>query len=125
MAANRRRHRVFFTRHTEYHLRGDECVGVRERSTGEWLADHAALRLHALQLPAVLDSASWVGRRIHFWGSATDVLTSPVVSVGRPERDEVYAYVSQARAGSIARASVDLEEHEPPRVGLDGCLPAL
>ena len=27
MSMERRRHRVFVTRHTEYHLRGDECVG--------------------------------------------------------------------------------------------------
>ena len=29
---NRRQHRVFSTMHTEYHLRQDECVGVRDRA---------------------------------------------------------------------------------------------
>ena len=101
MADNRRRHRVFFTRHTEYHLRGDECVGVRDRSSGSWFSDHAALRLHAIAIPDVPESNEWIGQRIHFWGQRTDVLTSPVLAVGRPRIEEVFAYVSQARAGAI------------------------
>lgn len=102
MAEDRRRHRVFYTNHTEYHLRDDECVGVRDRDSGQWLIDHAALRLRALALPEVAESAAWIGQRISFWGQATDVVTSPVVAVGRPRLDQVPAYVSQARAGMIA-----------------------
>jgi hypothetical protein len=102
MAEDRRRHRVFYTRHTEYHLREDECVGVRDRESGEWMIDHVALRLHALTIPDLRASSDWVGRRIQFWGRWSDVLTSPVVSVGRPTLDEVPCYVSQARAGVIA-----------------------
>jgi hypothetical protein len=102
MAEDRRHHRVFFTRHTEYHLRDDECVGVRDRESGHWLIDHAALRLRALALPELPESSQWIGQRIQFWGRATDVLTSPVVAVGRPRLEEVPAYVSQARAGMIA-----------------------
>lgn len=115
MSADRRRHRVFFTRHTEYHLRGDECVGVRDRASGSWLSDHAALRLRALRLPSVLRSEEWIGQRIQFWGSRTDVLTSPVVAVARPERGHVGAYVSQARVGEFtARAgSVELQRSLP------------
>lgn len=104
MADNRRRHRVFFTTHTEYHLRADECVGVRDRASGVWLLDHEALRLRALTLPDLPESAAWIGQRIQFWGRKTDVLTSPVVAVGRPRLEEVPAYVSQARAGSICGA---------------------
>ncbi len=102
MAEDRRRHRVFFTKHTEYHLRDDECVGVRDRGTGEWIRRHAALRLRAVALPELPASTEWIGQRIQFWGRATDVLTSPVVAVGRPRLDEVPAYISQARAGLIA-----------------------
>lgn len=101
MSADRRLHRVFFTRHTEYHLRGDECVGVRDRDSGTWMTDHAALRLRALRLPSMRKSEEWIGRRIQFWGSRTDVLTSPVLAVGRAGIPEIGAYVSQARAGSI------------------------
>ncbi len=101
MSADRRRHRVFFTRHTEYHLRGDECVGVRDRNSGTWLNNHAALRLRALRLPDMFSSEEWIGLRIQFWGSRNDVLTSPVVAVARPELSQIGAYVSQARAGLI------------------------
>lgn len=99
--SERRRHRVFFTRHTEYHLRDAECVGVRDRASGAWVVKHAALRLHALAIPASEDGRDWVGQRIQFWGRATDVVTSPVLAVGRPRVEEVIDYVSQARAGEI------------------------
>lgn len=99
---NRRRHRVFATKHTEYHLRADECVGVRDRNTGAWLRRHAALRLRAVQLPPVGADAEWIGRRLQFWGHATDVTTSPVTEVMRPERAAVEHYVSGVRSGEIA-----------------------
>lgn len=114
MSHERRRHRVFYTNHTEYHLRDAECVGVRDRGTGDWVVDHAALRLHAVALPEV-DEEAWIGQRIQFWGRATDVLTSPVVAIGRPRVDEVFGYVSQARAGQIL---------DNPRGQLLACLPA-
>jgi hypothetical protein len=115
MSQDRRRHRVFYTANTEYHLRDAECVGVRDRSSGTWLTHHAALRLHALAIPEADDDGStWIGQSIQFWGRATDVLTSPVVAVGRPRLDEVFGYVSQARAGLI---------HENPRSKLEACLP--
>lgn len=102
MSQERRRHRVFYTQNTEYHLRDAECVGVRDRTTGEWLADHAALRLYALAImESPGDDEIWIGQRIQFWGRAIDVQTSPVVDVGRPRIDEVIGYVSQARSGVI------------------------
>ncbi|MFO0637423.1 MAG: hypothetical protein U0168_31745 [Nannocystaceae bacterium] len=102
MSLNRRRHRLFVTRNTEYHLRADECVGVRDRETGQWLRDHAALRLRALKLPPAGHDHVWLGQRIQFWGSNTDVVTSPVVAVGRPPRESIDHYVSLMRAGAIA-----------------------
>lgn len=101
MSDDRRRHCVFFTKHTEYHLRDAECVGVRDRGSGAWMLQHAALRLLALAIPELPESQEWIGQRIHFWGRDTDVLTSPVVAVGRPRLEEVVDYVSQARAGMI------------------------
>ena len=101
MSAERRRHRIFFTKHTEYHLRGDECVGVRDRRSTLWLLDHAALRLRALRMPRAGSGERWIGQRIQFWGHNTDVLTSPILGMGRPEQDEVQAYCSQAVTGSF------------------------
>lgn len=115
MSLERRRHRVFLTRHTEYHLRGDECVGVRDRQSRLWLLDHAALRLRAVSLPPAQESLMHVGQRIQFWGKSADVVTSPVLSVERPERNDLGAYVSQARAGDLAGSTDG---------ALKACLPA-
>lgn len=101
MPINRRRHRMFVTRNTEYHLRLDECVGVRDLQTGKWQRHHAALRLRAIRLPPMGHDHSWVGRRLQFWGSDKDVVTSPVLDVGRPEREVLPHYVSLERSGLI------------------------
>jgi hypothetical protein len=39
----RRRHRVFVTRNTEYHFRDGFCIAVRDRRTGHFLQGHLAL----------------------------------------------------------------------------------
>ena len=79
-------------------------MGVRERSTGAWILDHAALRLRALTVPPIGLGKRWIGNRIQFWGRNTDVLTSPVLDVFRPQRDDVGDYISHARAGEFDRA---------------------
>lgn len=93
---------MFVTNNTEYHLRLDQCVGVRDLSTGAWQRHHAALRLRAIQVPPMGHDHSWLGRRLQFWGGGQDVVTSPVVDVGRPERDVLPRYVSQEQSGLIA-----------------------
>ena len=40
----RRRHRVYVTKNTEYHLRDGFCVAVRDRRTGDFVSGHLALR---------------------------------------------------------------------------------
>jgi hypothetical protein len=101
MSKERRRHRMFVTRHSEYHLHDDQCVGVRDRDSGLWLLDHVALRLRALRLPAMGNDEDWVGSRIQFWGSRMDVVTSPVVIVARPRRTCLDSYVCRSVAGEI------------------------
>jgi len=96
---------MFVTRNTEYHLRLDECVGVRDLQTGDWQRHHAALRLRAIQLPPMGHDEKWVGRRLQFWSSDKDVVTSPVVEVARPERDVLVRYVSLERSGLISTAA--------------------
>ncbi len=102
MPINRRRHRMFVTNNTEYHLRLDECVGVRDRTSGSWQRHHAALRLRAIQLPPMGHDHHWVGRRLQFWGAQTDVVTSPVIEVSRPTREIIPKYVSQETSGLIS-----------------------
>jgi hypothetical protein len=101
MSKERRRHRMFVTRHSEYHLHDDQCVGVRDRGSGLWLLDHVALRLRALRLPSMGRDDDWVGNRIQFWGSRMDVVTSPVVTVARPRQACVDSYICRSVAGEI------------------------
>ncbi len=42
----RRRHRVFVTRNSEYLCRDKVCVAVRDRTTGEFEYDHPAIGRH-------------------------------------------------------------------------------
>ena len=40
---DRRQHRTIVTRNTEYHLKGEVCVAVRDRSTKRWAEGHLAV----------------------------------------------------------------------------------
>ncbi len=102
MGIERRRHRLFVTRHTEYHLRLDECVGVRDRESGRWYRDHAALRMHAVTMPERGEDSTWIGSRLKFFGNDTDVVTSPVVQIGRPDKGALEHYISLVTSGAIA-----------------------
>lgn len=99
--AERRRNRIFRTKHTDYHLNGTQCVAVRDRGSGLWLLSHAALRLHAIHVPALGAENDFEGCRIQFWGSKVDVVTSPVREVVRPERRDTAVYVSAAKSGAF------------------------
>ncbi len=102
MGIDRRRHRLFMTRHTEYHLRSEECVGVRDRESGAWQREHAALRLHAMRVPPLGEDGTWIGERLQFYGNNMDVVTSPITAVGRPARKNLPNYVTLAVAGTIS-----------------------
>jgi len=41
---DRRRHRVYVTKNTEYHFKDGFCIAVRDRRTGDFLQGHLALR---------------------------------------------------------------------------------
>lgn len=106
MNDDRRRHRLFRTRNTDYFLRDAECVGVRDRATGCWLRNHAALRMTALEVPeATEDEKTWVGRRLNFWGRDEDLVTSPLEAIERPALHTVVYYVSHMRSGIIEAAA--------------------
>jgi len=101
--AERRRHLMFVTRNTEYHLRDGVCVAVRDRRTGRFVPAHIAIKLplsgavhvnpHGIALP-LLDKPG-VGDALCFWGSeesSRQIVTSRVVSVERPPKEVVAAY---------------------------------
>ena len=96
----RRIHRVFVTRNTEYHVRRSTCVGVRDRKSGRWLAGHLAmesdmsggLRFNRNGGISPNEGVPAVGESIFFLASGRDLVTSPVVRIDRPERDIVQTY---------------------------------
>ena len=99
---DRRRHRVFMTRNTEYHFRDSVCVAVRDRRTGEWLPGHLALRrplfgsIRFFMNGALLPSPGEpkVGEALFFGEGGRDLITSPLESVCRPPKELVSEYPS-------------------------------
>ena len=96
----RRIHHVFVTRNTEYHVRRNECVAVRDSRTGEWMQGHLALRSRVwggLTFPSAggvraSDGVPSVGESLFFVASGRDLVTSPIVRIERPVREIVEQY---------------------------------
>ena len=98
--SERRRHRVFMTRNTEYHFRDGMCVAVRDRRTGEWLPGHLALRrqlfgsIRFFMNGSILPNPGEpkVGEALFFASGGRDLITSPLESVERPAKELVEDY---------------------------------
>jgi hypothetical protein len=96
----RRRHRVFVTRNTEYHFRDGFCVAVRDRRTGEFLHGHLALRrrvhggikFFANGALAPNPGEPRPGESLYFASDGRDLVTSPLERVERPSRELAGAY---------------------------------
>ena len=88
------------TRNTEYHVRRERCVGVRDRQSGEWMQRHFALNLPVAGAIRFFDSGAMaaspglpnVGESMYFEDVGRDMVTSSIVSVERPRRDVVEEY---------------------------------
>lgn len=99
---DRRIHRVFVTRNSEYHVRRRVCVGVRDRRSGDWLDGHLAIRstvsgglkFHDNGAISASDGLPRVGESLFFIASGRDLITSPILSVKRPESTVVAGYPS-------------------------------
>jgi hypothetical protein len=102
---DRRRHRVYVTRNTEYHCRDGICVAVRDVATGAFVSGHAALRRVAGGVLRIdlngavgaitpIETAS-VGMRLYFSFDADDrkaLVTSSIQDVRRPARHVLALY---------------------------------
>jgi hypothetical protein len=96
----RRQHRMYVTRNTEYHFRGETCVAVRDRKTGRFLDSHLAIQRrltggvkyqsNGSAIPSC--SAPQVGEALYFGEGGRDLVTSLCSSIERPERGLVAAY---------------------------------
>lgn len=99
----RRRHVVYVTRHTEYHCHSRECVGVRDRRSGEWKRRHTAIRsrlMGSINARGSLSAMPCLGHRLIFAGSKS-IITSRIECAARPAKDVIWAYTSLCTSGMI------------------------
>lgn len=100
----RRIHKVYVTRNTEYHVRRNVCVAVRDRISGQWCPRHGSIGMALTGAvsaagqggPVVLERPPGAGERLCFGDLA--LITSPLAEVRRPPRDVVLTYPLE-RAG--------------------------
>jgi hypothetical protein len=97
----RRQHRMYVTRNTEYHFRGKTCVAVRDRKTGRFLHSHLAMQrtlsggvkyqANGSAIPSC--APPQVGEALYFGEEeGRDLVTSLCSSIERPERRVVGTY---------------------------------
>jgi hypothetical protein len=96
----RRRHRVYVTRNTEYHFRDGFCVAVRDRRTGDFLHGHLALRrrchggLKFFPNGGIAPNSGEPrpGESLYFSTDGQDLVTSSLERVDRPSKELTQAY---------------------------------
>jgi len=101
----RRRHRVYVTRNTEYHFRDGFCIAVRDRRSGDFLHGHLALqrRVHGglkfFPDGGIAPNAGEPkpGESLYFAAEGRDLVTSPLEGVERPSKELVSAYPGRKR----------------------------
>jgi hypothetical protein len=96
----RRQHRVYVTRNTEYHFRGQTCVAVRDRKSGCFLQSHLAVQRrlsggvtyqpNGTAIPSY--GSPQVGAALYFGEDGRELVTSLCSSIERPEPRLVAAY---------------------------------
>lgn len=96
----RRRHRMYITRNTEYHFRDGFCVAVRDRRSGDFLKGHMALRRRIAGTIRFVDAGGMLpstedplpGESLYFETKDRDLVTSPVERIDRPPKRLVASY---------------------------------
>jgi hypothetical protein len=121
---------LYLTHYSEYLVRGDFCVGVRDRRSGTWQPSHAATRAYVLGSQATLHSTPatpWlgdgarVGERLCLRTSACQIVTGPIIAVETPSPRSIEEAEEQCHAasGSLERARVTI----PARGEIDRSTP--
>lgn len=101
LGPERRHHRMYVTRNSEYHFRDTLCVGVRDLQTGRWLDSHlaigrklsGAIRLSTDGRPVPTPAAPGIGEALYFGEEGRDLITSVLCAVERPPHAAVKTYV--------------------------------
>jgi hypothetical protein len=105
---DRRVHRLYVTRNTEYHFRGEVCVAVRDRRTGHWLDAHLAVKrkltggvkFHSNGVAVPSCAAPKVGEALYFDEEGRELITSLLASIERPAKQVVESYAKRAASVS-------------------------
>jgi hypothetical protein len=100
---DRRVHRMYVTRNTEYHCRAGRCIAVRDRRTGRWLDSHLAIQrkiaggVRFFQNGAAipLSETPAVGEALYFDEGGQELITSVLASIERPPREVVASYAQR------------------------------
>ena len=100
----RRRHKMYVTRNTEYHFRSGICVAVRDRRSGSWLPAHLALsrslsgrvQFHKNGVVLPREGRPRIGDALYFEGEGRELVTSRLCDIGRPEKGVVSSYPERA-----------------------------
>jgi hypothetical protein len=102
----RRRHRVYVTRNTEYHMRDGVCVAVRDRRTSSFREAHIVLHLKvegSIKVGPrgsdIRDTEPEIGDAMLFLqpmgdGRPRQITTSRVERIERPSKEDVRRYVA-------------------------------
>jgi len=96
----RRKNRVFVTKNTEYHFRGDRCVAVRDRRSSKWLPSHLAIgrrlsggvHFHKNGAAVPVCDAPSLGEALYFADDGRELITSAVCGLERPNREVIRGY---------------------------------
>lgn len=100
LGPERRKNRVFLTKNTEYHFRGERCVAVRDRRSRKWLPSHLAVgrrlsggvHFHNNGAAVPVCDAPSVGEALYFGDDGRELITSTVCALERPSREVVQRY---------------------------------
>jgi len=100
----RRRNRMFVTKNTEYHFRGDRCVAVRDRRSSKWLPSHLAIgrrlsggvHFHKNGAAVPVCDLPSVGEALYFADDGRELITSAVCGLERANRDVIRSYAKTA-----------------------------
>jgi hypothetical protein len=96
----RRKNRVFVTKNTEYHFRGERCVAVRDRRSSKWLPSHLAIgrrlsggvHFHKNGAAVPVCDRPGLGEALYFADDGRELITSAVCGLERPARDVIASY---------------------------------
>jgi hypothetical protein len=97
---DRRVHRMYVTRNTEYHCRAGRCIAVRDRRTGRWLDSHLAIqrkiaggvRFFQNGTAIPLSETPAIGEALYFEEGGQELITSVLASIERPPPEVVASY---------------------------------